>query len=258
MKLTNNMLKIIAVIAMIIDHVGYYFVDTLPVESYLICRMIGRIAMPIFVYLLVQGYFHTKSIRKYIIRLLSFAFITQLALGAVAYMNQVYFSAYVTNMFEIGNILFSFSLTMILICLLDRNVIHSKTCISRILDKVIRIFGIALIFVVYTNLKIDYGFSVPILAVTIYLVEKVREYMELEIKNYTYKLIICFAMLIVLLLTYPMVNSIQYFSVIAVIVIALYSGKLGKRSKLLRNSFYLFFPIHHVIIYFLAMYYFCK
>ena len=59
--INSNMLKTIAVIAMVIDHIGFYFSPYLNHTLYIVCRIIGRIAMPIFTYLIVQGFFHTKN-----------------------------------------------------------------------------------------------------------------------------------------------------------------------------------------------------
>ena len=51
--INSNMLKTIAIIAMVIDHIGFYFSFALPEVIYSICRGVGRMAMPIFVYLLI-------------------------------------------------------------------------------------------------------------------------------------------------------------------------------------------------------------
>ena len=60
----TNFIKLIAIITMTIDHIGAVFF-----ENCLIFRIIGRIAFPLFVYSIMIGYFNTKSIKKYILRL---------------------------------------------------------------------------------------------------------------------------------------------------------------------------------------------
>ena len=67
--INSNMLKTIAIIAMVIDHIAFYFSPVLPNGIYVLSRALGRIAMPIFVYILVQGFFHTKNYKKYILRM---------------------------------------------------------------------------------------------------------------------------------------------------------------------------------------------
>ena len=54
-------LKLIALICMIIDHVGYYFVNSISDNMYTACRIIGRISMPIFLFLIVQGYIQARE-----------------------------------------------------------------------------------------------------------------------------------------------------------------------------------------------------
>lgn len=76
LKLKTNMdtdfLKIIAIIVMVIDHVGDVFFPQYPVF-----RWIGRIAFPIFCYCLTVGLLYTHDIKKYLLRLGVFAFISQ-------------------------------------------------------------------------------------------------------------------------------------------------------------------------------------
>ena len=71
--MSNFYLKLIACICMLIDHIGYLFFP-----QYEFLRVIGRIAFPIFSYLITEGYTHTSSIRKYSLRLLIFALISQI------------------------------------------------------------------------------------------------------------------------------------------------------------------------------------
>ncbi|GAA4923728.1 TraX family protein [Nesterenkonia rhizosphaerae] len=64
------LLKLTAVITMILDHVGFvYDIDAL--------RIVGRFAFPAFAYLLVTGFQHTSSRRRYLVRLLVFAVFAQ-------------------------------------------------------------------------------------------------------------------------------------------------------------------------------------
>jgi uncharacterized membrane protein len=57
---------------MLIDHIGFVLFP-----QYLFLRVIGRIAFPIFAYLITEGYIHTHSIKKYSIRLFIFALVSQ-------------------------------------------------------------------------------------------------------------------------------------------------------------------------------------
>lgn len=74
--LTGNMLKIIALITMTIDHVGYFLY---PTEQWL--RIIGRIAFPIFAFLIAEGCRYTRNKKKYFITMLIFAVVCQVAMS---------------------------------------------------------------------------------------------------------------------------------------------------------------------------------
>ncbi|MEK7598360.1 MAG: TraX family protein [Patescibacteria group bacterium] len=68
----HDTLKIIGVIAMVIDHIGVILYPQM-----IFLRVIGRLAFPIFAYYLTQGYIYTSNFKKYALRLFIFAVITQ-------------------------------------------------------------------------------------------------------------------------------------------------------------------------------------
>ena len=72
MNMDTNLLKLIAIITMVIDHVGY---NLFP--SSVVMRCIGRIAFPLFTYCTMIGYFYTKDLNKYILRILIVGIISQ-------------------------------------------------------------------------------------------------------------------------------------------------------------------------------------
>ncbi len=74
-KIDSSHLKIIAVIAMAIDHIAYAFVSDGTILGQ-VMHTIGRITMPIMCFTLSEGYYKTKNIKKYIIRLFIFAIIS--------------------------------------------------------------------------------------------------------------------------------------------------------------------------------------
>ena len=66
-------LKIIALLSMLIDHMGVVFPEYFGIEF----RVVGRIAFPIFVFLVAEGFRHTKSPVKFLARLFVFAIISE-------------------------------------------------------------------------------------------------------------------------------------------------------------------------------------
>ena len=91
--LSGSSLKIIAIILMLIDHIGAavlyhgYLLPNAPIAPnttaytiytiYRILRFIGRLAFPIFCFLLVQGFIHTSNKKNYALRLFAFALISE-------------------------------------------------------------------------------------------------------------------------------------------------------------------------------------
>lgn len=75
MKINRNALKYIAIIAMVIDHIAWSFVPTYSVLGQIL-HFIGRLTGPIMAYMLYEGYVHTRDIKKYALRLGIFALVS--------------------------------------------------------------------------------------------------------------------------------------------------------------------------------------
>lgn len=75
--LSGSALKVIAMISMVIDHVALYLMEqgTLLYET---MRCIGRIAFPVFAFLIAEGFIHTRSRYRYFFTLLGFAVISEI------------------------------------------------------------------------------------------------------------------------------------------------------------------------------------
>ena len=111
MKVKGSTLKIIALITMLIDHIGAFLIEPyllnngvfpfafdisiIPKEFktlyiiYIITRLIGRIAFPIYCFLIVEGFLHTSNLKKYAFNLLLFAFISEIPFN-LANSNKLY------------------------------------------------------------------------------------------------------------------------------------------------------------------------
>lgn len=73
--LSGSALKVIAMISMVIDHVALYLMEHGTV-LYGTMRCIGRIAFPVFAFLIAEGFIHTRS--RYFFTLLDFAVISEI------------------------------------------------------------------------------------------------------------------------------------------------------------------------------------
>lgn len=280
-------LKLIALICMIIDHVGYYFVNSISVNMYTACRIIGRISMPIFLFLIVQGYIHTRNFKKYIIRLLFFACITQFALFLCEFIGiEVMQKINTYNICLSFNILFSFVLCLFFLKLLDsvlfekyftKDSIEKKVKsdnnikdkdrnenikkiknkkVSKYIKRVIYILLMISIFFVMETLDFDYGDSVIILASVMYILELAIEKGYIRRKGMINLLILVIIFLILIRKDY---FFITIFSILPAFILIFYNGKLTnlginkKFDSTLKYSFYVMFPLQHFALYMISL-----
>ena len=72
--MTSFVIKIIACITMVLDHIKY----AIPCTNGILTEYFGRISFPLFAFLITEGYVHTKDFKKYCLRLLIFGIISQI------------------------------------------------------------------------------------------------------------------------------------------------------------------------------------
>ena len=216
--LSGNKLKLIAALSMTLDHIG--------VQIYTDCilfRVLGRFAMPIFAYMIAEGSKYTKNKKRYLTNMLLLAFVCQL----------VYFFAS-GSLYQC--ILVTFSLSIILIYVLDR-AIENKNIKNYIIAIVVflsvyTVSEILPLVLKNTDFAIDYGFAGIMLAVFIYLG---RGKISKLILTAIGLLFLCFVN-----------GGIQWYSMLAIIPLALYNGKRGKVN--MKSFFYIYYPLHLVLI----------
>ena len=110
--LSSNILKIIAIVIMVLDHIAGYLYQEFNQDTYYMLRSIGRIAMPIFAYLIVQGFFYTKNLKKYIFRVFILATVTQIGLFILGFINHEYYPNYWTGVNNYLGVVYSYSLSL--------------------------------------------------------------------------------------------------------------------------------------------------
>ena len=92
-SLSGTALKRIACLSMLLDHIGASLLENglfkqgafWPGDVQLDCvlRLAGRLAFPIYCFLLVEGFFHTHDLKKYALRMLGFALISEASTGDI-------------------------------------------------------------------------------------------------------------------------------------------------------------------------------
>ena len=265
LKINANTLKVFAIVVMIIDHIGCYFVSKIAPDPYYIMRSIGRLAMPIFLYFIVQGFFYTSNLKKYIFRLFCLATITQVILIVLGIINSEFFPSYICRENEYFGVLFSYTLSIILIAMIEyKEPIKNMNFICNLL---FRIAVIALIVILYLNVDIEFDMRVPFMFIEIYAIEKLfmnRENRILFLKrNYDNKwkgFLLRLAYIALIELSF--ISSLDFSSyhpgfkyaiAYTAIPLLLYNGEKGKNNKVIKTLFYAVFPLQHLILYLSAM-----
>jgi hypothetical protein len=212
--LTGNQLKLIAMITMTCDHVG---VQIFPQCLWL--RILGRLAMPIYAYMIAEGCRHTRNRKKYLLRLFGMGTLCQI----------VYFLA-MKSLYQC--ILITFSLSVILIWLIDLAE-QEKTAGARI-----RLFGaVAVVFFLCvvlpdllprTDFEIDYGLPGVLLPVLIYSAGTNGLLVGLTLVALNY-------------------GGVQWLAFLAIPLLLAYNGQRGKAN--IGKLFYWYYPLHLVAIY---------
>jgi hypothetical protein len=102
-----RMLKLLACLCMLLDHIGYYFHSMMPQELYILLRCVGRLAFPIFAWSVALGYKRTRSPVRYFIRMAIFAAVTEIVF--------IFAHHYAGLESPSRNIMITFSLAIVLI-----------------------------------------------------------------------------------------------------------------------------------------------
>lgn len=240
-------LKVIAFITMIIDHIGCFFYYSMSYEKYYMLRAVGRISMPIFAFLIFQGFKHTSNLKKYITRVFLLASITQILNIILGLSVKHLVPNYQIEFYKTFNSVFSFAIGLIILYLLDKVIEKRKEI--KLMDFILSIFGIVLLFSLFFIFEVDYGILVPILLICFYtyniLLEKPDSIIDSK-KNKSINIILkAFFIMLGVIIVGIFSKNIESFGIIALIVILLYNGKKGKN---LGRLFYLLYPLQYLVL----------
>ena len=78
--MSEDLLKVIAVVSMLVDHTGYVL---FPQNSYM--TIIGRIAFPVYAFMIAEGFCHSRDVKRYALRLFAFALISEVPFDLAFY-----------------------------------------------------------------------------------------------------------------------------------------------------------------------------
>ena len=223
--LSGNQLKLIALVSMTLDHLGL-----LLFWQHLAFRIVGRLAFPIFAWMIAEGCRYTRSMGRYLGMM-----------AAVATLCQIVYFVTLRSLDMCIMVTFSLSVSL---CWLIKLAQEKKN----ILFGFLAAFGVIALFFITDILPIllqdkadfgvDYGFLGVMLPVVLYLCKGKR--MQLLL-----------AAGILLLMALWSVWKVQIFALLALPLLALYNGKRGKWK--LKWLFYIYYPAHLAVIWLLGM-----
>lgn len=218
-------LKIVACITMVCDHIKYVF----PVLNTEIMEFLGRMSFPLFAFLIVESYTHTKNFKKYITRLIILAIVSQ-----IPFMR--FRSVYLSQKMYL-DVIFTFILGIAGMVVLDKKwnnfikvlIITIIIILADVLNVDYNSYGVimVLLFYVTRNNKVARNIFITVLMTAFY------------IKSYKY------AMLTNRLAIISMMGTIS-----SLFVISLYNGEEGRKIK---YFYYIFYPAHLLIFYLISL-----
>jgi len=226
--ISGSALKMTALITMLIDHTACIFLyqydfvreDLFTVLNhgmslYTLMRTIGRMAFPIYCFLIAEGFQYTRSRKKYALNMLAFAVISEIPWN-LAFGNSIFYDR--------QNVFFTLFFGVFGLCLYE----HFNE------QKFIQAAAVSILFVIVHLFKCDYGTSGLCL---IFVMHVLKKHKIIQI------------LLGMKLLPHGLRCALAFFPII------LYNGKRGFiHGKAAKYLFYFFYPVHIMILYLMRKY----
>ena len=259
--ITNFQLKYIAMIAMVLDHIHYIFEYTGKIP--LCFSMVGRMAAPIFLFCLIEGFEKTQNQKKYFLNI----YVISVLMGAIrfGFYNVLSFAVRGDGFWPQNAMLSSF--VPLLIVLFGLQNIREKSYVKGILLTVLPIimpflmaplyaipnemlsFGLS--FINFTVLPIhsfltDGGTATLVMGIVLYLFRKnrMRQLSAFAVTSILWNVILPLAMGYT---AYDLLfHAYEWMEIFAIVPLLCYNEKRGRGSKWL---FYIFYPLHIYVLY---------
>ena len=216
--MNGTALKSIAVCSMLLDHTGAVLFPEL-----IWLRYVGRIAFPIYCFLIVEGFVHTRNLAGYMMRLMIFGLLSEVPFD-IAFYNTIVYIDYQNVFWTLLIGLFAVSF-MSLVRIKD-----IRICIP------VQIL-IAVPFGIIAQLAhTDYRWVGVAMRSVMYLFRQTEPF---RIVGSTVLMLPAFS------------TSIEYIGALAFIPLHFYNGKRGVDNQLMKWAFYLFYPLHLIALSFI-------
>ncbi len=232
-------LHLLAMGLMLCDHM---WATIIPGHQWL--TWLGRLAYPIFAFLIVEGYFHTSNFKKYIGRLFLFALISEIPF------NLMYTASWIYPFHQ--NVLWTFLLALWCIRSIDKLRTRFKPWISLPLAALLA--GLFMLLGQFT--MVDY-YGYGVLMVILFYFCRGQGFLpklgQLAGMIYINWFMVKGLTIPISLFGFSFDLPQQGIAVLALLPIWLYKGRQGYRSKPMQYFFYAFYPVHMLILGLLSM-----
>lgn len=237
--MSGRILKIIAILTMILDHIGASIIYALIVfhnhkeyvSTYYVLRSIGRVAFPLYVFLLVEGFTHTRNVKKYMLSMLCFILLSELpfdlALGKGDFPNWHSQNVFITLFFGLC-VLLVYKCTDEVFSIADKRGVFIKLSFT------------ALICTVAYFVRSDYKWGGVLAVVIAYLIKTRLQFVQHQRLVYFVEML---AITTVLSLCF---NGREYYSMCAIPLAVLYNGQRGNIKH--KYLYYGIYPVHLLVL----------
>ena len=233
-ELTAAVLHIIAMTLMLMDHL---WATLLPAKEWLTCA--GRVAFPIFAFMAVEGYFHTRSFKKYILRMLLFAVLSEIPFYLM-YGGTWFYPVH-------QNVLWTFLLSLLGVWLMEQVRKKGKTWMYLLVCVLVVLAGLVL----GTLCMVDY-YGAGVLTVFVFYFLHGRKWWcflgQLAALYWLNVELLGGLMYPVQLFGMEFELCQQGLALLALIPIWLYRGRQGYHSKPFQYLCYAFYPVHMLLL----------
>ena len=269
LKLNSFWLRIVALVTMTIDHVGV----CLEFNVFFVLRIIGRIALPLFIFMSVEGTLKTSNRKKYILRIGIYAALIGLVLGILTFQGSPF-----TEIALSGNIFVDLLLVILSVTILEspnkkiKPLIIFPVLYSIFSFVVIKLEGCGcdgIYYWFFPSFRMQGGIYCLILGIGFYAAKKfarlfINKYVPMNVGDEEYEqaitnifsiIVLVFTVIAFMLLNFAFgdkyssqLDGIQTYFVLSGVFILLYNGKKGYNAKWFKVAYYLYYPIHLAII----------
>lgn len=227
--LNSNQLKLIAILAMTVDHVtSVLFPGYLTTPGILLLHTIGRLTMPIMCFFIAEGYHYTHNLKNYITRLFVFAFLSHFAYN---FAFGIPFIPFQTTVFNQTSIIWALAWGLVALAMSESATPKLKPWMKTLL----------LILITIIAFPADWS-SIAVLVI----VSNGQNRGNFKKQMINMLLYVAIYAAVYILFINPVYGLLQMTVALAIPLLCQYNGTRGK-AKSMKWFFYLYYPLHLVL-----------